>query len=92
MSPIDPDYYQTEESSALQDVVNKAGKTASKKLAKNALQGVATKVAALAGSSIGLSVILGTVAMISDSRDDCYFLYFSFWWRRSKTRRRRSIR
>ncbi len=64
MSPIDPDDYQTEESSALQDLVNKAGKTASKKLAKKALQGVATKVAALAGSSIGLPVILGTVAMI----------------------------
>ena len=64
MSQIDPDDYQIEGSSVLQDAANKAGKTATKKLAKKAVQGAATKAAAVAGSSIGLRVILGTAAVI----------------------------
>ena len=43
MSQIDPDDYQTEGSSALQDAANKAGKTATKKLAKKAVQSAALR-------------------------------------------------
>ena len=64
MSQIDPDDYQTEGSSALQDAANKAGKIATKKLAKKAVQSAATKAAAVTGSTIGFPVILGTAAVI----------------------------
>ena len=73
MSQIDPDDYQTEGSSALKDAASKAGKTATKKIAKKTAQAAVTKAAAVTGSTIGLPVLLGIVAVILVSRDGCHF-------------------
>ncbi|GIN41498.1 C40 family peptidase [Heyndrickxia oleronia] len=59
MSPIDPNSYETEGSSALKEAASQAGKTALKKAVKKA---AITKSTAAAGSTVGLPVILGIAA------------------------------